>query len=69
MVGALLCMNMQCSYLTPAFGPAAFYLKSVVPEGIELQTIFAGVLPFVALQMTGLILVLLFPQIALWLVR
>jgi len=60
-------MNMQASYLTPPFSPAAFCLKSVAPERIELQIIFAGVLPFVTLQVTGLILVLLFPQIALWL--
>jgi tripartite ATP-independent transporter DctM subunit len=64
--GILFCMNMQCSYLTPPFGPAAFYLKSVAPPEITLQTIFSGVLPFVLLQLTGLILVLLFPQIALW---
>jgi tripartite ATP-independent transporter DctM subunit len=67
--GILFCMNMQASYLTPPFGPAAFYLKSVAPKEIELQTIFAGVLPFVLLQMTGLTLVLLFPEIALFLVR
>jgi len=64
--GILFCMNMQCSYLTPPFGPAAFYLKSVAPPEIDLHTIFAGVLPFVLLQVTGLLIVLLFPQLALW---
>jgi tripartite ATP-independent transporter DctM subunit len=64
--GILFCMNMQCSYLTPPFGPAAFYLKSVAPPDIDLHTIFAGVLPFVILQVVGLLLVLAFPQIALW---
>jgi tripartite ATP-independent transporter DctM subunit len=64
--GILFCMNMQASYLTPPFGPAAFYLKSVAPPEIDLHTIFAGVLPFVGLQLIGLLLVLIFPQIALW---
>jgi tripartite ATP-independent transporter DctM subunit len=64
--GILFCMNMQASYLTPPFGPAAFYLKSVAPPEIDLHTIFAGVLPFVLLQVTGLLIVLLFPQLALW---
>ena len=64
--GILFCMNMQMSYLTPPFGPAAFYLKSVAPPEITLHTIFAGVLPFVGLQLIGLLIVLLFPQVALW---
>jgi tripartite ATP-independent transporter DctM subunit len=64
--GILFCMNMQASYLSPPFGPAAFYLKSVAPPEISMQTIFSGVLPFIGLQVIGLLLVLLFPQIALW---
>jgi tripartite ATP-independent transporter DctM subunit len=64
--GILFCMNMQASYLSPPFGPAAFYLKSVAPPEISMQTIFTGVLPFIGLQVIGLLLVLLFPQIALW---
>jgi tripartite ATP-independent transporter DctM subunit len=64
--GILFCMNMQASYLTPPFGPAAFYLKSVAPPEITMHTIFKGVLPFVGLQLIGLLVILLFPQIALW---
>jgi tripartite ATP-independent transporter DctM subunit len=64
--GILFCMNMQASYLTPPFGPAAFYLKSVAPPEIDIQTIFKGVLPFVGLQLIGLFLILFFPEIALW---
>ena len=64
--GILFCMNMQASYLSPPFGPAAFYLKSVAPPEISMQTIFTGVLPFIGLQVIGLLLVLLFPQVALW---
>ena len=67
--GVLFCMNMQVSYLSPPFGPAAFYLKGVAPPGITLQDIFAGVLPFIVLQLIGLGLVLTFPEIALWLPR
>lgn len=67
--GVLFCMNMQVSYLSPPFGPAAFYLKSVAPPGIELHTIFRAVVPFIGLQLIGLCLVLFFPQISLWLVN
>lgn len=65
--GVLFCMNMQVSYLSPPFGPAAFYLKSVAPPDVTLQQIFRGVLPFIGLQLIGLGLVLFFPQVALFL--
>ena len=65
--GVLFCMNMQVSYLSPPFGPAAFYLKGVAPPDITLQDIFAGLWPFILLQLVGLSIVLSMPQIALWL--
>ena len=65
--GVLFCMNMQVSYLSPPFGPAAFYLKGVAPPEISLQDIFAGLWPFILLQLVGLAIVLLMPQVALWL--
>jgi len=65
--GILFCMNMQISYLTPPFGPAAFYLKGVAPPEITLNQIFNALWPFIALQMLGLLLVVLFPELALWL--
>lgn len=65
--GILFCMNMQCSFLTPPFGPAAFYLKSVAPPEIQLQTIFKALLPFIAMQVVALGFLLYFPQLALWL--
>ncbi|HJN22165.1 MAG: TRAP transporter large permease subunit [Alphaproteobacteria bacterium] len=65
--GILFCMNMQISYLTPPFGPAAFYLKGVAPPGIKLGHIYNAMWPFIALQACGLVLVLFFPEIALWL--
>ena len=65
--GVLFVMNMQIYFLSPPFGPACFWLKSVAPEDVTLQEIFGSVWPFIGLQITGLILVMLFPQIALWL--
>jgi tripartite ATP-independent transporter DctM subunit len=65
--GVLFAMNIQIYYLSPPFGPACFFLKSVAPKSIELQEIFAAVLPFIALQALGMFLVLFFPQLALWL--
>ena len=65
--GILFCMNMQISYLTPPFGPAAFYLKGVAPPGIELGHIYNAMWPFIGLQAVGLALVFFNPEIALWL--
>ncbi len=67
--GVLFVMNIQIYFLSPPFGPACFWLKSVAPKDITLQEIFVSVLPFIALQIIGLILVMLVPDIALWLPR
>ena len=66
-MGVLFCMNMQISYISPPFGPAAFYLKGVTPAGITLGDIFGSIWPYMGLQVTALGLVVAFPQIALWL--
>ena len=65
--GILFVLNIQIYFLSPPFGPACFWLKSVAPKDISLQEIFLSVLPFIGLQIVGLILVMSFPQIALWL--
>ena len=65
--GVLFCMNMQVSYLTPPFGPAAFYLKGVAPDNISLADIYKSLVPFIFLQLLGLGVLLLYPDIALWL--
>ena len=52
--GVLFCMNMQVSFLSPPFGPAAFYLKSVAPPHISLTDIFKGFLPFIGIQLVAL---------------
>ena len=65
--GVLFCMNMQISYLSPPFGPAVFYLKGVTPPDITIGDIFHSIWPFMALQVAALTIVILFPQLALWL--
>ncbi len=61
--GILFCVNMQVSFLSPPFGPAAFYLKSVAPPHITLPDIFRGFLPFIGIQILILTLVLCVPQV------
>jgi TRAP-type mannitol/chloroaromatic compound transport system permease large subunit len=65
----LIAINLQTSFLTPPFGFALFYLKAVAPPEVKLQQIYRGIIPFVLLQLFGLGLVILFPEIALWLPR
>ncbi|MEO1555885.1 MAG: TRAP transporter large permease subunit [Pseudomonadota bacterium] len=61
--GVVFCMNMQVSFLSPPFGPAAFYLKSVAPPHIALTDIFKGFLPFIGIQLIALSVLLLYPPI------
>ncbi|MFW2542210.1 TRAP transporter large permease [Primorskyibacter sp. 2E107] len=61
--GVVFCMNMQVSFLSPPFGPAAFYLKSVAPAHISLTDIFRGFLPFICLQLLALAVLLAWPPI------
>jgi len=65
--GILFVMNMQIYFLSPPFGPACFWLNSVTPPEITLQQIFRAVLPFIVLQVIGLTLVIIFPEIVLYL--
>jgi TRAP-type mannitol/chloroaromatic compound transport system permease large subunit len=61
--GVVFCMNMQVSFLSPPFGPAAFYLKSVAPPHISLTDIFKGFLPFIGIQIIALSVLLIWPNI------
>jgi TRAP-type mannitol/chloroaromatic compound transport system permease large subunit len=63
--GILFCVNMQVSFLSPPFGPAAFYLKPVCPPEITLPDIFKGFLPFIVIQLLVLALILFFPPITM----
>jgi len=63
--GILFCVNMQVSFLSPPFGPAAFYLKSVAPSHITLPAIFRGFMPFICLQLFVLTLIFFFPELTM----
>ncbi|WP_223476287.1 TRAP transporter large permease [Oricola indica] len=65
----LLAVNLQTSFLTPPFGFALFYMKAVAPPEIKIQKIYLGIIPFVLIQLLALALVVLFPELALWLPR
>ncbi|MBA5777577.1 TRAP transporter large permease subunit [Stappia sp. F7233] len=64
--GILFCVNMQVSFLSPPFGPAAFYLKSVAPAHISLPDIFRGFMPFICIQLFVLMLILFFPELTMF---
>jgi len=61
--GVVFAMNMQVSFLSPPFGPAAFYLKSVAPPDISLGEIFRSLLPFIAMQVLALAILITFPGV------
>jgi len=65
--GILFVINMQMGYVTPPFGYQLFYLKSVAPEGITTGDIYKSVFPFIGVLIIGMALLMIFPQIALWL--
>ena len=65
--GILLAINLQTSFLTPPFGFALFYLRGVAPTAIRTTHIYRGVLPFIAIQVTVLLLVGFVPALATWL--
>ena len=65
--GILVALNLQTSFLTPPMAMAAYYLKGVAPPHVELMQIFRGVLPFVGIVFISMILLYIFPGIALWL--
>lgn len=65
----LVAVNLQTSFLTPPFGFALFYMKGVSPPEVKMQDIYKGIIPFVTLQLIGLSMVVIFPQITLWLPR
>jgi len=61
--GVMIGMNMQTSFLTPPFGFALFYLRGVAPPEVSTAQIYRGAVPFIAIQLVGLLLIILFPQI------
>ena len=65
--GILFIMNLEIAYLTPPFGYALFYMRGIAPESITMGQIYRSIIPFIILQLIGLSLVMVFPQLALWL--
>jgi tripartite ATP-independent transporter DctM subunit len=65
--GILVALNLQTAFLSPPVAMAAFYIRGVAPPGVSLSDIWWGMMPFMVLQVVGLLLVYFFPQIALWL--
>lgn len=63
----LMAVNLQTSFLTPPFGFALFYMKGAARDMVDLRDIYRGIIPFVLLQLLGLLAILLWPEIALWL--
>ena len=65
--GLLVALNLQTAFLSPPVAMAAFYLKGVSPPHVTLNAIFAGMMPFMGIQVIALILLYVFPAIGLWL--
>jgi tripartite ATP-independent transporter DctM subunit len=65
--GVLLGANLQTSFLTPPFGFALFYLRGVAPAGVTTGDIYRGVIPFIAIQLMIVVILIFYPQLALWL--
>ena len=63
----LISMNLQMSFLTPPFGYALFYFRTVAPPSLTTREIYAAIIPFILIQMFALFLVAMFPAIATWL--
>ncbi len=65
----LIAVNLQTSFLTPPFGFSLFYLKGVTPPEISTMDIYRGIIPFVIIQIIGLLIICLFPETVTWLPR
>jgi tripartite ATP-independent transporter DctM subunit len=65
-LATMICVNLQTSFLTPPFGWALFFLKGVAPPEVTTADIYTGIVPFVLMQLLGLVLVFFVPALALW---
>ena len=66
-LGILIAINLQTSFLTPPFGFAIFYLKSVIPKEINTLEIYKGVIPFILILVITIIIIVLYPELTTWL--
>ena len=64
--GVMVGMNLQTSFLTPPFGFALFYLRGVTPPEVATTQIYRGALPFIGIQLLGILLIILFPELVTW---
>ena len=67
LLGIMIAINLQTSFLTPPFGFALFYLRGVAPDEIKTADIYRGVIPFIGIQLVGIGIIAVFPGIATWL--
>ena len=65
--GLLVALNLQTAFLSPPVAMSAFYLKGVAPKHVTLNQIFAGMLPFMGIQIVAIVLLYVFPEIGMWL--
>ncbi|MDP3205685.1 MAG: TRAP transporter large permease subunit [Hydrogenophaga sp.] len=65
--GLLVALNLQTAFLSPPVAMSAFYLKGVAPKHVTLNQIFAGMLPFMGIQVLAIVLLYQFPAIGMWL--
>jgi tripartite ATP-independent transporter DctM subunit len=65
--GILVALNLQTSFLTPPFGFALFYFRSVAPDSISTWTLYLSIIPFVIIQIIAIVLLVIFPGLAIWL--
>ncbi|MGD9016290.1 MAG: TRAP transporter large permease subunit [Desulfobacterales bacterium] len=65
--GVLFNLNLQIAYLSPPFGYSMFYLKAVAPPDVSMTDLYRSVVPYMILQIIGMVLCMIFPQIILWL--
>jgi len=66
-LGVMIAMNLQTSFLTPPFGFSLFYLRGVAPDTLATRDIYKGVMPFIAIQIVGLMILSIWPGLATWL--
>jgi tripartite ATP-independent transporter DctM subunit len=66
-LSTMICVNLQTSFLTPPFGWSLFFLRGVAPPEVTTSDIYRGIVPFVLMQLMGLVLVFVFPALATWL--
>ncbi len=64
--GVMIGMNLQTSFLTPPFGFALFYLRGVAPPSLTTAQIYRGAVPFIIIQLIGLALIIVFPELVTW---